>query len=128
MNARVLVIEDNSANRYLARFVLEAHGLRVEEATNGAEGVKRALAGKPDLVIMDIEMPEMDGYEAAERIHADPTMARVPIMAFTSYAHPRDRARALARGFADYVEKPFDVDDFVRRVVRLLPNSQPPSS
>lgn len=120
MKRVVLLIEDNEANRYLARFILEKNGLEVVQATNGAEGVKRALERAPDLVIMDIEMPEMDGYEAASRLRANPATASVPIMAFTSYAHPSDRERALERGFSDYLEKPFEIDDFVRRVLRLL--------
>ncbi len=125
MNCTVLLIEDNEANRYLARFLLEKHGIRVVQAMNGAEGVAMALENPPDLILMDIEMPEMDGYEAARRLRADPATARVPVMAFTSYAHPSDRERALAEGFADYLEKPFEIDDFLRRVLRLLPSTPP---
>ena len=121
MKRTVLLIEDNEANRYLARFLLEKNGLAVVQAANGAEGVRLALAAPPDLILMDIEMPEMDGYEAAELIRANPATARVPILAFTSYAHPSDRERALERGFSDYLEKPFEVDDFLRRVLQLLP-------
>lgn len=121
MKRTVLLIEDNEANRYLARFLLEKNGLAVVQAANGAEGVRLALAAPPDLILMDIEMPEMDGYEAAELIRANPATARVPILAFTSYAHPNDRERALERGFSDYLEKPFEVDDFLRRVLQLLP-------
>jgi two-component system cell cycle response regulator DivK len=121
MKRLVLIIEDNDANRYLARFILEKNGFEVAAAANGAEGVRIAGERTPDLVLMDIEMPEMDGYEAAGRLRAAPATAKVPIMAFTSYAHPADRERALAQGFSDYLEKPFDVDEFVRRVIRLLP-------
>jgi two-component system, cell cycle response regulator DivK len=121
MKHTVLLIEDNEANRYLARFLLEKHGIEVVQAMNGVEGVKLALASPPDLILMDIEMPEMDGYEAARRLRADPATAAVPIMAFTSYAHPSDRERALGQGFSDYLEKPFEMDEFVRRVLRLLP-------
>jgi two-component system cell cycle response regulator DivK len=125
MNCTVLLIEDNEANRYLARFLLEKHGIRVVQAMNGAEGVALALENPPDLILMDIEMPEMDGYEAARRLRAAPATARVPVMAFTSYAHPTDRDRALAEGFADYLEKPFEIDEFLRRVFRLLPSPPP---
>jgi len=128
MKPVVLLIEDNDANRYLARFILEKNGLEVMQATNGVEGVKLAMERAPDLVLMDIEMPEMDGYEAASRLRANPATARVPIMAFTSYAHPSDRERALERGFSDYLEKPFEVDEFVRRVLRLLAPNPPESS
>jgi two-component system, cell cycle response regulator DivK len=126
MKPTVLLVEDNEANRYLARFLLEAHGLAVVAANNGVEGVKLALSSPPDLILMDIEMPEMDGYEAARRLRENPATARVPIMAFTSHAHPSDRERALGQGFADYLEKPFEIDDFLRRVLRLLP--QPPTA
>jgi two-component system, cell cycle response regulator DivK len=121
MKPTVLLIEDNEANRYLARFLLEKHGLQVVQAINGAEGVAMALENPPDLILMDIEMPEMDGYEAARRLRLEAATARVPVMAFTSYAHPSDRDRALAEGFADYLEKPFEIDEFLRRVFRLLP-------
>ena len=126
MKPRILIIEDNEANRYLARFLLERQGYEVTQAVNGAQGVRAAIEQLPDLIIMDIEMPEMDGYEAADRIHANVHTAAVPIIAFTSYAHASDRLRALDHGFADYIEKPFEVDDFIRRVLQLLPTSLPP--
>jgi two-component system cell cycle response regulator DivK len=123
MKRLILIIEDNDANRYLARFILEKNGFEVVAAANGAEGVRLARERTPDLVLMDIEMPEMDGYEAAGLLRAEAATAKVPIMAFTSYAHPADREKALERGFSDYLEKPFDVDEFVRRVHRLLPSA-----
>ena len=125
MKHTVLLIEDNDANRYLARFLLEKNGLNVIQAKNGVEGGRLALAQPPDLILMDIEMPEMDGYEAARRLKSDPTTAKVPIMAFTSYAHPSDRQRALEQGFSDYLEKPFEVDELIRRVLKLLPSVPP---
>ncbi|MGC4073279.1 MAG: response regulator [Nibricoccus sp.] len=128
MKRTVLLIEDNDANRYLARFILEKNGFEVVQASNGAEGVRLALERPPHLVLMDIEMPEMDGYEAAGRLRANPATAQVPIMAFTSYAHPSDRERALTQGFSDYLEKPFEVDEFIRRVTRLLPSTSSDSS
>jgi two-component system cell cycle response regulator DivK len=128
MKRTVLLIEDNDANRYLARFVLEKNGLEVIQASNGIEGVRIALERLPDLILMDIEMPEMDGYEASARLRADPRTAHTPIMAFTSFALPSERQRALRQGFTDYLEKPFDIDELVRRVVRLLPPSPSASS
>lgn len=127
MKRMVLLIEDNEANRYLARFILVKNGFDVVEAPNGAEGVRLALERTPDLVLMDIEMPEMDGYEAAGLLRANPATARVPIMAFTSYAHPSDRKRAMDAGFSDYLEKPFDVGELVRRVIQLMPATPPDS-
>jgi Response regulator containing a CheY-like receiver domain and an HD-GYP domain len=127
MKHRVLLIEDNDANRYLASFLLTKAGLTVIEATNGIDGVRLAIEHAPDLIVMDIEMPEMDGYEAAERLRAHSRTAKLPILAFSSYAHPADRQRALAEGVSDYLEKPFEVDEFLRRVFRLLPPSASPA-
>jgi two-component system cell cycle response regulator DivK len=119
--SRILIIEDNHSNRYLSRFLLEASGLEVIEAVNGREGIRTACELKPDLIIMDIEMPEMDGYEAATYLLNCPETARIPIIAATSYALPGDRARAAGVGFADYIEKPFEPGEFLARVLKLLP-------
>ena len=126
MKRTVLLIEDNDANRYLASFLLVKAGIEVIEAANGIEGVRLAVERGPDLIVMDIEMPEMDGYEAARRLRAHARTAHTPILAFSSYAHPADRERALAEGVSDYLEKPFEMDEFLRRVFRLLP--PPPST
>ncbi len=125
MKRTVLLIEDNDANRYLASFLLTKAGLEVVEAANGIDGVRLAIEHAPALIVMDIEMPGMDGYEAARRLRAHVRTARTPILAFSSYVHPADRERAFAEGVSDYLEKPFEVDEFLRRVFRLLP---PPAS
>jgi two-component system cell cycle response regulator DivK len=122
MNAkrRVLLIEDNANNRYLAGFILEQAGLEVLVAKDGRSGVEMARDALPDLILMDIQMPEMDGYEAARVLLGDAGTRNIPIVAATSFAMPGDRARAMGMGFADYIEKPFDPDDFSRRILRLL--------
>jgi CheY-like chemotaxis protein len=126
MSPLVLLIEDNEPNRHLATFLLERIGCAVRHAGDGARGL--ALAGelRPALVVLDIQMPEMDGYEVAARLRADPGTAAIPILVVSSYAQTGDRQRARALGLNDYLEKPFEPDDFIARVQRLLPSSASP--
>jgi len=121
MSAKILLAEDNAANRYLATFLLEKAGFTVNHAANGAEALRMALADRPDLVLMDILMPEMDGYEAARRIHAEPGLTALPIVAVTSFATTQDRAKALQLGFAGHIEKPIDTRTFVSEISQFLP-------
>ncbi len=121
MKPRVLLIEDNEANRLLATFLLEKMGCTVTHAPNGASGLAAACTATHDLVVLDIQMPEMDGYEVASRLRAAPATAQLPILVVTSYAQSGDRQRAIALGVSDYLEKPFEPEDFIQRVVRLLP-------
>lgn len=127
MKPRVLLIEDNEANRHLATFLLEKCGCEVHHAGDGARGLSAADALLPTLIVLDIQMPEMDGYEVAARLRANPRTAQIPILVVTSYAQAGDRQRALAIGVADYLEKPFEPDDFVARVSRFLPQQKPAS-
>jgi two-component system cell cycle response regulator DivK len=121
MSAKILLAEDNAANRYLATYLLQHAGFTVFVAHNGHEALRLALAENPDLVLMDIQMPEMDGYEAARRMRADPQLARIPIVAVTSYAMTSDRAKALEMGFVGYIEKPIRPLSFVAEISRFLP-------
>ncbi|MBK9990783.1 MAG: response regulator [Verrucomicrobia bacterium] len=125
MKTSVLLIEDNEANRHLATFLLEKLGCEVHHAGDGARGLTLAESCKPALIVLDIQMPEMDGYEVAARLRAKPTTTAIPILVVTSYAQAGDKQRALALGVADYLEKPFEPDDFINRVLRLLPARQP---
>ena len=127
MKPRVLLIEDNEANRQLATFLLENIGCEVRHAGDGAHGLASAENSPPDLIVLDIQMPEMDGYEVAARLRAQPTTTKIPILVVTSYAQSGDRQRAMALGVADYLEKPFEPDDFINRVVRLLPVKPEPA-
>ena len=95
MKIKVLLVEDNDANRYLAKFLLQSEGLVVRTAENGRIGLEMARQERPDLVVMDIQMPEMDGYETARRFKADPILAEVPLVGVSSFAMPGDRAAAL---------------------------------
>jgi len=120
MSAKILLAEDNATNRYLETFLLEQAGFTVVHALNGAEALRLALADRPDLVLMDLQMPEMDGYEAARRIHAEPQLAGTPIVAVTSFAMTRDREKALQLGFAGYIEKPIQPQTFVAEISQFL--------
>lgn len=128
MKPRVLLIEDNANNRYLASFILEQLGLHVIHAENGRDGVAMARAERPDLILLDIQMPEMDGYEAGRLLLDDPVTASIPIIVVTSFAMPGDKAKAMAMGFADYIEKPFDPEVFSAKVrTHLPPSGTPPT-
>jgi two-component system cell cycle response regulator DivK len=107
MSKRVLVIEDQEDNRTILRDLLGSAGFEVLEARDGVEGVAAAAREQPDLILMDIQMPEMDGYEATRRIKADPATAAIPVIAVTSYALSGDEDKAKAAGCDGYVTKPF---------------------
>ena len=120
MNKRILLIEDNPQNRYLAAFLLEARGWQMIHAEDGPSGV--ALAGQvnPALILLDIQLPGMDGYAVARALRLDATLAKVPIVAVTSYAMQGDRERCLQAGCNGYIEKPIDPDTFAQEVERYL--------
>lgn len=119
-NRRILLIEDNENNRYLATFLLEARGWQVVHAADGARGLALAAQVAPALILLDIQLPEMDGYEVARRLRADAALAQIPIVAVTSYAMARDRDAALAAGCDGYIEKPIDPESFVATVEQHL--------
>ncbi len=124
MSSKILLVEDNEANRYLATFLLQSSGFEVVHAANGIEAVARARAERPHLVLMDIQMPEMDGYEAARLIREQPELAHTPLIAVTSYAMAGDREKAMKLGFVGYIEKPIATETFVAQICQFLP-SQP---
>ncbi len=113
---RVLVIEDNGTNLYLIRFMLEKSGYEVIEAREGATGVELAGKEKPDLILMDIQLPDIDGLEATKRIRASEADSDIPIIALTSYAMAGDRERALGAGCTGYIEKPINPETFMTEI------------
>ena len=117
---RVLVVDDTEANIYLMRFVLEKNGFEVIEARSGTEGVELAVQEKPDLVLMDIQLPDIDGLEATKRIRASEADGNIPIIALTSYAMPGDRERLIAGGCTGYISKPIDVKTFIIEIEKYL--------
>ena len=121
MTKRVLVIEDTEDNRQIIRDLLTNAGYEMIEAVDGAAGVAAALAEIPDLILMDIQLPVFDGYEATRRIKADSTTRHIPIIAVTSYALSGDEAKAAAAGCDDYVAKPFSPRQLLAKVRQYLP-------
>lgn len=117
---RILVIEDNETNLYLIRFMLEKSGYEVIEAREGAAGVELAIKEKPDLIIMDIQLPDIDGLEATKRIRATEADGDIPIIALTSFAMAGDRERALAAGCTGYIEKPINPETFMAEIEKYL--------
>jgi len=120
MKPKILLIEDNEQNRYLATFLLEKHGCSVIHATDGPAGVEMAAAQPFDLILLDIQLPVMDGHAVAHAIRSHATLKHVPIIAVTSYAMAGDREKALAAGCNGYIEKPIDPDKFVAQVTSFL--------
>lgn len=120
MTRTVLLVEDNLHNRYLATFLLEQQGYTVLGAADGPAAMDLARNHAPDLILLDIQLPGMDGYAVARALRAIHTTVAVPMIAVTSYAMPGDREKALAAGCTDYIEKPIDPDGFVARVARHL--------
>ena len=117
-SARVLVVEDNVKNMKLFRDVLEAAGFRTLAATTAGEAVDVAAEQGPDLVLMDIQLPDFDGVEALGRLRADERTAATPVLALTAQAMEGDRERFLAAGFDGYLSKPVDIAEFVATVRR----------
>jgi CheY-like chemotaxis protein len=120
MKQRILLVEDNENNRYLAQFLLEREGFSVAIAVTGKQALEAARLAKPDLVVMDIQMPEMDGYETAERFKSDPALAQIPLLGVSSFAMAGDRAKALKVGFSGYIEKPINPDTFAAEVSKFI--------
>jgi len=117
---RILVVEDNEQNLYLATFLLERNGYEVITAEDGSEAIEKAKMEKPDLILMDMQLPEMDGFEATRRIKSIPEISHIPIVAVTSYAMVGDKEKALAAGCVGYIEKPFMPENFVSEIEKYL--------
>lgn len=117
---RILLVEDNLINRRMAEFLLKSRGLVVIEAVTGIEAIERARAERPDLIIMDLQLAGMDGFEATRIIKADPTLRHIPVVAMTAYAMSGDRERALAAGCDGYITKPIDTKEFPLTIARYL--------
>jgi len=120
MNKRILLIEDNEQNRYLATFLLQARGWEVVHAADGPTGLMLADEIGPALILLDIQLPGMDGYEIARKLRTNPELDAVPIVAVTSYAMAGDRERSLAAGCNGYLEKPIDPLSFAAQVEAFL--------
>ena len=120
MMKKVLIVEDNEKNLYLLRFLIEKLGHQVVEARDGKAGVETAIAENPDVILMDIQLPVMDGYDTTRKIRSIEAFKETPIIAITSYAMVGDREKTLAAGCTDYIEKPIQPESFVKRIEAYL--------
>jgi len=120
MTHTILIIEDNQQNMYMMRFLLEKNGFIVIGAENGLEGIDQARRHKPHAILLDIQLPEMDGYAVAAELKKYGELKDAPIIAVTSYAMVGDRERILAAGATGYIEKPIDPETFVAEINRYM--------
>lgn len=120
MSQRILVVEDQEDNRIILRDLLTSAGYEVLEAVNGQDGVGLAESARPDLILMDIQLPVLDGYEATRRIKGNPLLASVPVIAVTSYALSGDESKSKAAGCDGYVTKPYSPRELLGTVRAFL--------
>ncbi|HKY53149.1 MAG TPA: response regulator [Anaerolineales bacterium] len=118
--AKILIIEDNEQNLYLETFILQKNGHEVLQARTGEKGIALAAQTEPDLILLDIQLPGMDGYAVAEELRKNPRIVEIPIIAVTSYAMTGDREHILAAGCTSYIEKPINPDTFHAEIAQFL--------
>ena len=121
MNKKILVVEDQEDNRKILRDLLVANDYEVIEAIDGLEGVAKAESHKPDLILMDIQIPGVDGYEATRRIKANPELKHIPVIVVTSYALSGDDVKAFGAGCDAYITKPYSPRELLARVREYVP-------
>jgi CheY-like chemotaxis protein len=117
---KILVVEDNEKNMYLMDFILTKSGYQVIKAETGEKAVELALKEKPNLVLMDIQLPGIDGLEATKRIRESKADGKIPIVAITSYAMTGDKEKVLAAGCNGYIEKPIDPETFLTEIQKYI--------
>jgi two-component system cell cycle response regulator DivK len=122
MTKRILVVEDQQDNRQILRDLLTPNGFDVIEAEDGQAGIAAAKTHRPDLILMDIQLPILDGYEATRQIKSDPNLKSIPIIVVTSYALSGDDQKARAAGCDAYVTKPYSPRDLLAKIRKFLPN------
>lgn len=124
MKQPILVIEDNEQNLYMITFLLEKNGYEVIQAGNGREGIELARRLNPLLILLDIQLPGMDGYEVVRTLRGDPETVHIPVVAITSYAMAGDHEKGLAVGCNGYIEKPIDPETFLAEIAGYLDETQ----
>jgi two-component system, cell cycle response regulator DivK len=122
MTRRILVVEDQEDNRRIIRDLLSSVGYQLIEAADGEAGVRLAASERPDLILMDIQLPVLDGYQATRQIKADPELRLIPLIVVTSYALSGDDAKATAAGCDAYIAKPFSPRQLLATIRRFLPD------
>jgi two-component system cell cycle response regulator DivK len=120
MNGPILLIEDNEQNRYLATFLLEKNGYTVVSASDGQRGIELGNTLVPSIILVDIQLPKMSGYDVVRALRSNAALRDVPIVAVTSYAMPGDQKKAMAAGCNGYIENPIDPDNFVAEIAQFL--------
>jgi two-component system, cell cycle response regulator DivK len=123
MTKRILVVEDQEDNMQILRDLLSSAGYEMIEVQDGEAAVRMAVSDRPDLILMDIQLPLLDGYEATRRIRADPALRATPIIVITSYALSGDEAKARAAGCDGYVSKPYSPRQLLAKIREYLPKS-----
>lgn len=116
MKLKALIIEDNEQNMYMLSFLLQNNNYEVFQAYNGLDGIRVANEVKPDVILLDIQIPEMDGYQVAQELRKNQTLNHIPVIAVTSHAMVGDREKAMESGATGYIEKPIDPDNFIQRM------------
>jgi two-component system cell cycle response regulator DivK len=117
---KILIVEDNEKNRILVRDILQHFGYETIEAINGEEGIRMTQEHKPDLILMDMQMPVMDGFKAIKALRADPGTEKIKIIAVTSFSMKGDREKAIEAGADDYLSKPINTRNLIKVVRRIL--------
>ena len=125
MARTIVMIEDNEQNRYLATFILEKHGYTVVSASDGRRGIELAASVPASMILLDIQLPVMNGYDVARALRRNVALQQVPIIAVTSYAMVGDREKALASGCTGYIEKPINPDTFIAELEHYLAQVPP---
>lgn len=123
MKIKVLIIEDNTQNMYMLSYLLESENYEVLKAFSGVDGIESAVKQRPDIILLDIQLPQMDGYEVTKKLRAVEKLKQTPIIAVTSYAMPGDKEKALESGATGYIEKPINPDTFISQMKSFLPNN-----
>jgi CheY-like chemotaxis protein len=122
MKNRILIVEDDEDNSELVRFLLERAGYAVLAGRDGKKGLELARQELPDLILMDLSLPGIDGWAAGKELKADPKTAGIPLLALTAHTLPGDRKRTTESGFDGYISKPIDVESFARSIAKTLEN------
>jgi two-component system, cell cycle response regulator DivK len=121
MKTKILIIEDNEVNMYMLTYLLEGNNYQVAQAYSGQDGIVAATSDVPDIILLDIQLPEMDGYAVARKLREQKDLKSTPIIAVTSYAMPGDREKAMESGATGYIEKPINPDTFISQMNVFLP-------
>ncbi len=123
MKSRILIIEDNEQNMYMLSFLLEQNKYKVLQAFTGGEGISIAQKTKPDIILLDTQLPVMDGYTVARKLREIDELKMIPIIAVTSYAMAGDREKVMAAGATGYIEKPVNPDTFIEEMEQIINNN-----